>query len=165
MLSLRSTAPRTLLSTVAPRRSLSVAAHALRTGSGSPLLARLSPSTSLASPLANKMGAVRNSHGMGESTVRPESDKVMQDIADYVHNYQIDSDVAYSTARLCLIDTIGCGLEGLRVSDECRALMEPIVPDTVVPNGTKIPGTPYQLDPVRGAFAIGTQIRWLDFNE
>jgi len=111
------------------------------------------------------MGAVRNSHGMGESTVRPESDKVIQDIADYVHNYKIDSDVAYSTARLCLIDTIGCGLEGLRVSPECKALMEPIVPGTVVPNGTKVPGTPFQMDPVRGAFAIGTQIRWLDFND
>lgn len=56
--------------------------------------------------------------------------------------------MAYSTARLCLIDTIGCGLEGLRVSEECRALMEPIVPGTVVPNGTKVPGTPFQMDPV-----------------
>lgn len=61
---------------------------------------------------------------------------------------QIKSDVAYNTARLCLIDTIGCGLEGLRVSDECRALMEPIVPGTTVPNGTKVPGTPFQMDPV-----------------
>jgi len=43
--------------------------------------------------------------------------------------------------------------------------MEPIVPGTVVPNGTKVPGTPFQMDPVRGAFAIGTQIRWLDFND
>lgn len=32
------------------------------------------------------------------------------------------------TARLCLIDTIGCGLEGLRVDPSCAALMEPIVP-------------------------------------
>ncbi|GAA5876012.1 hypothetical protein JCM3774_002313 [Rhodotorula dairenensis] len=116
-------------------------------------------------PVSASMGQVRMSSGMGESTVRPESDKVMQDIADYVHNYEIKSDVAYNTARLCLIDTIGCGLEGLRVSEECRALMDPIVPGTVVPNGTKVPGTPFQMDPVRGAFAIGTQIRWLDFNE
>ncbi|GAA5891764.1 hypothetical protein JCM8208_002877 [Rhodotorula glutinis] len=115
---------------------------------------------------AATMGATRlSSGGHGESTVRPPPDQVIQDIADYVHNYEVKSDVAYSTARLCLIDTIGCGLEGLRVSDECRALMEPIVPGTVVPNGTKVPGTPFQMDPVRGAFAIGTQIRWLDFNE
>ncbi|CEQ38821.1 SPOSA6832_00270, partial [Sporobolomyces salmonicolor] len=98
------------------------------------------------------MGATRMSSGMGESTVRPEPDQVLQDIADYVHNYEIKSDVAYSTARLCLIDTIGCGLEGLRVSEECRALMEPIVPGTVVPNGTKIPGTPFQMDPVSGGW-------------
>ncbi|KAI5476921.1 hypothetical protein MNV49_007022 [Pseudohyphozyma bogoriensis] len=105
------------------------------------------------------------SHGFGESTVRPDADQVIQDIADYVLTYQIDSDVAYETARLCLIDTIGCGLEGLRVSPECAALMPPVVDGTVVPNGAKIPGTPFQLDPVRGAFAIGTQIRWLDFND
>ncbi|GAA5992038.1 hypothetical protein JCM5350_006259 [Sporobolomyces pararoseus] len=140
--------------------------NALRTNSSSVSpRSNLRPSLTSTFPLLNKMGAVRNSHGMGESTVRPESDKVIQDIADYVHNYKIESDEAYSTARLCLIDTIGCGLEGLRVSPECKALMDPIVPGTVVPNGTKIPGTPFQMDPVRGAFAIGTQIRWLDFND
>ncbi|KAH8828236.1 MmgE/PrpD family-domain-containing protein [Flagelloscypha sp. PMI_526] len=91
----------------------------------------------------------------GESTVRPEPDKVLQDIADYIHNYKIDSDLAYETARLCLIDTIGCGLEGLRFP-ECTSLLGP---------GTKVPGTNFQLDPVRGAFNIGTIIRWLDFND
>ncbi|GAA5949763.1 hypothetical protein JCM3765_007680 [Sporobolomyces pararoseus] len=166
MLSLRTTAQRTLSSVTVPRRSISIASNALRTNSSSVSpRSNLRPSLSSTSPLLNKMGAVRNSHGMGESTVRPESDKVIQDIADYVHNYKIDSDLAYSTARLCLIDTIGCGLEGLRVSPECKALMDPIVPGTVVPNGTKVPGTPFQMDPVRGAFAIGTQIRWLDFND
>ncbi|GAA6007985.1 hypothetical protein JCM10207_006988 [Rhodosporidiobolus poonsookiae] len=155
--------------TFTSRRTLSTAASAVRSSSSSSSLRSLPALASPAlrsSPLSNKMGATRlSSHGMGESTVRPESDKVLQDIADYVHNYEIKSDLAYSTARLCLIDTIGCGLEGLRVSDECRRLMEPIVPGTVVPNGTKVPGTEFQMDPVRGAFAIGTQIRWLDFNE
>ncbi|TNY23748.1 2-methylcitrate dehydratase [Rhodotorula diobovata] len=127
----------------------------------------LAPTSLLHKPaFSATMGATRlSSGGHGESTVRPPPDQVIQDIADYVHNYEVKSDVAYSTARLCLIDTIGCGLEGLRVSEECRALMEPIVPGTVVPNGTKVPGTPFQMDPVRGAFAIGTQIRWLDFND
>lgn len=36
---------------------------------------------------------------------------------------------------------------------------------TIVPNGTKVPGTNYQLDPVRGAFNIGAMIRWLDYND
>ncbi|KAI0318396.1 MmgE/PrpD family-domain-containing protein [Amylostereum chailletii] len=100
----------------------------------------------------------------GESAIRPDPDQVVQDIADYVHNYKIESDLAWETARLCLIDTIGCGLEGLRFP-ECRALLGPVVEGTVVPNGTKVPGTNYQLDPIRGAFNIGTIIRWLDFND
>ncbi|KAF7321686.1 hypothetical protein MKEN_00690000 [Mycena kentingensis (nom. inval.)] len=104
------------------------------------------------------------SHHAGESTVRPEADKVLQDIADYVHGYKIDSPLAVETARLCLIDTIGCGLEGLRFPD-CSKLLGPVVEGTVVPNGTKVPGTNYQLDPIRGAFNIGTIIRWLDFND
>ncbi|KAJ8696338.1 ATP-binding cassette transporter CGR1 [Pleurotus ostreatus] len=119
------------------------------------------PSNIAVSPtlFTRKMSA----HG-GESTLRPEPDQVLQDIADYVHNYKIESDLAFETARLCLIDTIGCGLEGLRFP-ECTKLLGPVVEGTVVPNGTKVPGTNYQLDPVRGAFNIGTIIRWLDFND
>ncbi|KAI4528618.1 2-methylcitrate dehydratase PrpD [Schizophyllum commune Loenen D] len=73
----------------------------------------------------------------GELAHRPQPDKVLQDIADYVHNYKIDSDLAYETARLCLIDTIGCGLEGLRFP-ACTKLLGPVVEGTVVPNGTKV---------------------------
>ena len=47
------------------------------------------------------------------SNVRPKPDKVLVDIADYVAKYQIKSDEAYDTARLCLMDTLGCGLEAL----------------------------------------------------
>ncbi|KZS98454.1 2-methylcitrate dehydratase [Sistotremastrum niveocremeum HHB9708] len=100
----------------------------------------------------------------GESAVRPEPDAVLTDIANYVHNYQVSTDLAWETARLCLIDTIGCGLEGLRFP-ACSNLLGPVVEGTVVPNGTKVPGTNYQLDPIRGAFNIGTMIRWLDFND
>ncbi|KAH9832187.1 2-methylcitrate dehydratase [Rhodofomes roseus] len=102
--------------------------------------------------------------GHAESAVRPEPDQVLQDIADYVHNYKIESDLVWETARLCLIDTIGCGLEALRF-EACARLLGPVVEGTVVPNGTRVPGTNYQLDPIRGAFNIGTQIRWLDFND
>ena len=69
-----------------------------------------------------------------ESAIRPQPDKVLQDIADYVHSYEIDSELAFDTARLCLIDTIGCGLEGLRF-EACARLMGPVVEGTVVPNG------------------------------
>ncbi|MDB5772861.1 MAG: 2-methylcitrate dehydratase [Burkholderia sp.] len=98
------------------------------------------------------------------SNVRPEPDQVLVDIVDYVTQYEIKSPVAYDTARNCLIDTLGCGLEALEYP-ACTKLMGPIVPGTVVPNGAKVPGTQFQLDPVQAAFNIGAMIRWLDFND
>lgn len=93
-----------------------------------------------------------------------EYDPEIKDIANYVHNYDINSEVAYDTARYILLDTIGCGLEALRFP-QCTAVLGPIVEGTTVPNGTRVPGTPYQLDPVNGAFNIGAMIRWLDYND
>src|SRR5882724_12988338 len=98
------------------------------------------------------------------SNVRTEFDQEIIDIVDYVRSYQVESSVAYNTARNCLIDTLGCGLEALEYP-ACRKLMGPIVPGTVVPNGAKVPGTQFQLDPVAAAFNIGCMIRWLDFND
>ena len=98
------------------------------------------------------------------SNVRPAPDQVLVDIVDYVMDYQVDSALAYETARNCLIDTLGCGLEALEYP-ACRKLLGPIVPGTVVPNGAKVPGTQFQLDPVQAAFNIGAMIRWLDFND
>ncbi len=98
------------------------------------------------------------------SNVRPEPDKVLVDIADYVLDYEIANQEAFNTARLCLMDTLGCGLEALSYP-ACTKLLGPIVPGTVVPNGARIPGTQFQLDPVQAAFNIGTMIRWLDFND
>ncbi|RMX03543.1 bifunctional 2-methylcitrate dehydratase/aconitate hydratase [Corticibacter populi] len=98
------------------------------------------------------------------SNVRPDFDQVIVDIADYVLNDQIQSPLAYETARNCLIDTLGCGLEALEYP-ACTKLLGPIVPGTVVPHGAKVPGTQHQLDPVQAAFNIGAMIRWLDFND
>ena len=98
------------------------------------------------------------------SNVRPSPDKVLADIADYVLNTDLQSPLAYSTARNCLIDTLGCGLEALEYP-ACTKLLGPIVPGTVVPHGAKVPGTQFQLDPVQAAFNIGAMIRWLDFND
>ncbi len=98
------------------------------------------------------------------SNVRPKPDKVLTDIADYVGKYAIRSKEAYNTARLCLMDTLGCGFEALSYP-ACTKLLGPIVPGTVVPNGARVPGTPYQLDPVMAAFNLGCMIRWLDFND
>ena len=98
------------------------------------------------------------------SNARPEADQVIVDIVDYVTKYQIASQLAYDTARLCLIDTLGCGLEALEYP-ACKKLLGPVVPGTIVPNGAKVPGTQFQLDPVQAAFNIGAMIRWLDFND
>src|SRR4051812_4247065 len=98
------------------------------------------------------------------SNVRPDADKVLVDIVDYVGKYKIASKEAYDTARYCLIDTLGCGFEALSFP-ACTKMLGPIVPGTVVPNGAKVPGTSFQLDPVQAAFNLGTMIRWLDFND
>jgi len=98
------------------------------------------------------------------AATRPAWDSVLVDIVDYVRDYDIQSELAYETARNCLIDTLGCGLEALEYP-ACTKLLGPIVPGTVVPNGVKVPGTQFQLDPVQAAFNIGTMIRWLDFND
>jgi 2-methylcitrate dehydratase len=98
------------------------------------------------------------------STHRPKPDAVLADIADYVLKTPIASKAAFDTARYCLLDTLGCGFEALGYP-ACAKLLGPIVPGTVVPNGTRVPGTSFQLDPVQGAFNIGAMIRWLDFND
>ena len=91
-------------------------------------------------------------------------DQEMIDIVDYVMNYKITSELAYTTAWNCFIDTIGCGLESLEYP-ACTKLLGPIVPGEKVRNGVRVPGTDFELDPVQGAFNIGTAIRWLDFND
>ena len=98
------------------------------------------------------------------SEVRAAPDKVITDITDYVASHAVNSKEAYNTARLCLMDTLGCGLEALEYP-ACTKLLGPVVPGAVLPNGAKVPGTPYQLDPVTAAFNIGAMIRWLDFND
>jgi 2-methylcitrate dehydratase len=98
------------------------------------------------------------------SNVRPKPDKVLVDIADYVTKKRITRKQAYDTARHCLMDTLGCGFEALEYP-ACTKLLGPVVPGTIVPNGARVPGTQFQLDPVQAAFNIGAMIRWLDFND
>ena len=90
------------------------------------------------------------------SNVRPKPDRVLTDIVDYVARYQIRSKVAYDTARNCLIDTLGCGLEALEYP-ACTKLLGPLVPGTVVPNGAKVPGTQFQLDPVQAGYSSASR--------
>jgi 2-methylcitrate dehydratase len=98
------------------------------------------------------------------SNVRPQPDQLLVDIADYTANFTIQSSEAYQTARYCLMDTLGCGLLALHYP-ACTKLLGPVVPGMTVSNGSRVPGTRFELDPVAGAFNIGCIIRWLDFND
>ncbi len=100
-----------------------------------------------------------------QSGARPEFDRVIQDIADYVLNPSFcPSAEAMQTARYCWMDTVGCGLYALSFP-ACTKLLGPIVPGAELPNGSRVPGTSFQLDPVRAAWNIGAMIRWLDYND
>ena len=98
------------------------------------------------------------------SNQRPPWDTVLTDIVDYARDYQVSSPLAYTTARHCLIDTLGCGLAALSFP-ACSKLLGPVVPGMRVINGARVPGTRFELDPVQAAFNIGAMIRWLDFND
>ncbi len=53
--------------------------------------------------------------------VRPDPDKELVDIADYVTGSKIKSSEAYDTARNCLIDTLGCGFLAQRFPECSKA--------------------------------------------
>jgi 2-methylcitrate dehydratase len=98
------------------------------------------------------------------SAARPEPDQVLVDIADYVCDMDIDSELAFETAHYCLMDTLACGFQALDYP-ACTRLLGPVVPGATLPGGARVPGTSYELEPVMAAFNIGALIRWLDFND
>ncbi len=98
------------------------------------------------------------------SAKRPDWDAALVDIADYVCDYAIDSDLAFETAHYCLIDTLACGFQALDYP-ACTKLLGPVVPGATLAGGARVPGTSYELEPVMAAFNIGAMNRWLDFND
>ncbi len=92
------------------------------------------------------------------------TDPILEQIADYTLSSSSKSRAAYETAALCLADSLGCAILSL-LYPQCTQLLGPVVPGTIVPNGCRIPGRSDILDPVTGAFTLGTMIRWLDFND
>jgi 2-methylcitrate dehydratase len=99
-----------------------------------------------------------------KSAERPPADAALTAIADYARNFTLKSELAYDTARYCLMDTLACGFQALKYP-ACRKLLGPVVPGAVMPGGARVPGTSYELDPVQAAFNIGAMVRWLDFND
>jgi 2-methylcitrate dehydratase len=98
------------------------------------------------------------------SARRAEPDPLLVDIAEYVCSVAIESDLAYDTARYCLMDTLACGFQALDYP-ACTKLLGPVVPGATLAGGARVPGTAHELDPVKAAFDIGALIRWLDFND
>ncbi len=91
-------------------------------------------------------------------------DAVLTQIADYVTRYKISREPVYKIAKYCLLDALACAFLALPTR-ECAKLMGPVAAGTKVPNGARVPGTGYVLDPIKAAFDIGTSIRWLDYND
>ena len=77
-------------------------------------------------------------------TDRPQPDQVIQDIADYVCDYEIDSELAYSTAHYCLMDSLACSMLAMKFPD-CNRLLGPIVPGATLEGGARVPGTGHEL--------------------
>src|SRR2546421_10177636 len=96
------------------------------------------------------------------SNVRPRPDKVLVDIADYVSKPEIGSAEAYATARLCLMDTLGCGLEALEYP-ACTKLLGPLGPETAAARRARAPRPPVGLEPGPGPLNIGAAFPRLDF--
>jgi 2-methylcitrate dehydratase len=99
-----------------------------------------------------------------KSTRRPDPDALLVEIADYARNFSIQSEIAYDTARYCLMDTLACGFQALQYP-ACTKLLGPIVPGATLAGGARVPGLNFELDPVQAAFNIGAMVRWLDFND
>ena len=92
-------------------------------------------------------------------------DRVTCDIKDYVFRHDVYSSKTWHHARVVLLDAMGCAVETVSESANCGHLFGPFVPGSTTPNGFKMPGTSYELDPVKGAFDMGTAIRFLDHND
>lgn len=103
-------------------------------------------------------------HHATHDAARPAPDALLCEIADYVLKPNAFSELAIDTARYCLMDSLGCGLLALAFPD-CVKHLGPVVPGATMAGGVRVPGTSFELDPVKGAFDIGCIVRWLDFND
>src|SRR4051812_50114643 len=97
------------------------------------------------------------------SAHRPPPDQLLVDNADYVSSRPVTSLEAYDTARLCLMDSLGCMMLALGFT-ACTDLLGAIVPGAGLPGGARGPGAKRELDPRRAAFGGGTLVRGRDYN-
>ena len=95
---------------------------------------------------------------------RPDADAEIARIADFAAGPGPDSDEARNTARLCLMDSVGCALMAAK-NPQCQQRLGPVVPGAELQNGARVIAKPWKLDPVQAAFNNGALVRWLDFND
>ncbi|MBM3458317.1 MAG: bifunctional 2-methylcitrate dehydratase/aconitate hydratase [Armatimonadetes bacterium] len=95
---------------------------------------------------------------------RPNPDAELFAIADFVAAGPEPTELAWETARFCLLDSLGCGMLALQYP-ACVRRLGPVVPGAGMVEGVRVPGTSFELDPVKAAFDIGTLVRWLDYND
>ena len=91
-------------------------------------------------------------------------DPVLEAIVDYVFSDEEPSALAYDTAWLSLMDSIGVALRTLNHT-ACTRLLGPWIPGGAVGRGARVLGTDFELDPIKAAFDTGALIRWLDYND
>ena len=113
----------------------------------------------------SQRGTVEMAEVSADNSARLPYDQVLVDIVDYVFHYEVTSPRAWERAKIALFDALGCAFETLTESREARDLIGPAVEGTFVPNGFKLPGTSLELDPVKGAFDLGSLIRYLDHSD
>lgn len=94
----------------------------------------------------------------------PGRDPLLTTLAGYASSALVLPEATLSTAMLALLDAVGCAAGGLQDPD-CRRLLGPLVPGTVVPQGVPVWLTGEVLDPVKAAFDISAMVRWLDFSD
>jgi len=104
------------------------------------------------------------SHAPIRSAIRPPPDAEMTQVADYVVQPGVGSREAFETARFMLLDSLACAALAMD-HDECVRHLGPLVPGAELRSGARVPYTAFELDPAQAAYNIGTQIRWLDFND
>lgn len=100
----------------------------------------------------------------GDRNEQPEPDEIIVKLAEYVHQAEVTDEETLEAAHLAMLDAFACAILAQK-EIKCKQLLGPIAPGTIVPTGSRVPGTNYELDPVKSAFDFSTCIRWLDFND
>ncbi|KAF2107794.1 MmgE/PrpD family-domain-containing protein [Lophiotrema nucula] len=102
----------------------------------------------------------------GENNAAYDYDGIIVQIVDYVYTFEPTSSAAWSRAKVALLDALGCAIESFHSSAECRHLVGPTLGSPRwLPDGVTLPGTAYRLDLLKGAFGVGSMIRYLDHND